>query len=556
MAVSFSVLLLLRLFLALSVVTRFHADEYWQSQEPAYNIFYPEGGGRWTYEWVFGLRSYFSIFPFLMVVGFTKFVGNFSATAEEWLLMNARKIAAAVIAAATDYFMLKCTTRYFGAARSTYTWFILFSVCDCEISDTLNRSYTNGIESMFSMLALYLWPVKWAQTQYLRALACAGLAVLTRSSSAVTWIIPSMLAYCAAPNKANFLGLSLLIVSLILGLGLVVDRIGHGSWVSTVWNFVYWNLLTNLATFHGTSSFITYLYTMCFFSIHYMAPMLAYGLYQAVQYDRRANLMLFSVALVIIAAFSLLEHKEPRFILMPQIIISMYSAFGAQQTDILLSKRSIFRSLYRLILAFILFGKLLATIYAMRFKSYGFEQAVEAALRLYDTDESIWRPESETPVISIFSHCFMFPGKGLTNRPIHFDITVCPGGEHFTSRMPLTAEETERLFLACEGSPELLLRNYQYKNRTMPSIVIVSTSDIKKSVSGWLSVVGEAGYSLCDVMDIRDHPFLDLVRASDYLKRHTRYHDSHFTQIYLYCRRRDGAISNNFYTHVAYQPGK
>jgi len=556
MALSFPVLLLARLLLALGTVTRYHADEYWQSQEPAYNIFYPEAGGYWSYEWVFGIRGYFSLFPFLVVMALTKLIGSFSSATEDWMLFNARKIAAAFIAAVSDYFMLKCATKYFGAARSAYIWFMLFNWCDCEISESINRAYSNGTEVAFSMMAMYYWPLKWSQKQHLKALSLAGLAVLTRTSSIVTWIVPSVLSFSTTPNKFTFVGQSFLLALIIFGLGLVIDRVGHGSWVATAWNFIYWNLFKGLSAFHGRSPVSTYLIRICKYSIRYLAPVFAYGIFQALKSNTRANLMLIATTVLIISVFSYLEHKEVRFVLFPHIILTMYSAFGAQQFDVLLSKKRMVRLSYRVLLAVVLFSNALATMYSMRFRQYGFEQAIHLAIKFYDSDKSLWKPSTEKGVISVMSYCFLFPGKGLINRPVDLDVTVCPGGKNFLSKMNLSSDDIERLTLACEGSPESLIRNYQFKNKTMPSIVVVRAEDVQKNFSGWTDVVHEAGYSLCEVIDIRGHPFLELVRSSPYLRKHTRYQDSHLAKIYLYCRRRDGRISNNFYTLVSYNPSE
>lgn len=166
-AVLFIGLLLFRLIISFIKECLTHPDELWQSVEPAYVLVY--GKGRLPYDWAIGMRGYFSIIPYVLGMLMAKFLGNLALAApanyaeyllelENVILWNWHKVIAAVLGAIMDMCTIKMARRYFGWSRHYDRWVILFLACNGTWFTYSVRAFSNNLEGVFALTALYMWP--------------------------------------------------------------------------------------------------------------------------------------------------------------------------------------------------------------------------------------------------------------------------------------------------------------------------------------------------------------------------------------------------------------
>ena len=161
-------LLIFRLIISFLKQSIAHADEFWQALEPAYVLVY--GKGQVPYDWVIGLRSYFSIFPYIFGMLLAKSIGKLADVVsteyshyflgvEDFILWNWHKIVAAFIAATMDLYAVKIARRYFGWPRCYDRWVLFALMGNAAWFVYSVRIFSNNLEGMFSLVALYMWPL-------------------------------------------------------------------------------------------------------------------------------------------------------------------------------------------------------------------------------------------------------------------------------------------------------------------------------------------------------------------------------------------------------------
>ncbi|KAM6425892.1 GPI mannosyltransferase 3 isoform 2-T2 [Liasis olivaceus] len=296
--------LALRLACCLSVRTSFVPDEYWQSLEVAHRAAF--GYGSLTWEWAEGLRS--PLYP-LLFAGLYKAL-QLLAKDEAPLLIWLPRVFQAVLAAFADVKLYSLAQRLDNA--ETAKWVYFCQLCSWFTWYCCTRTLSNTMEAVLTTFALFYYPMEGANMESSRHyLALVALACVIRPTAAVLWAPLLLWHFGKESNKRRLLWGACLPVGLIaLGGSLVVDRVFFGKWVVVPLNFLKFNVLHDLATFYGSHSWHWY-FTQGLPVV--LGPHLPFFLHGCFNAPRKHRVFLV-VVLWTVAAYSILRHKEFRFI--------------------------------------------------------------------------------------------------------------------------------------------------------------------------------------------------------------------------------------------------
>lgn len=338
-------LILFRLFNAATTFTFAQPDEYWQSLEPAHVGVY--GFGYLTWEWRVGLRSsahplLFSIFYRLLDGPYTPEFARASPDTIVWI----PGLAQAIIAALADFHFVKFahtmfrnkypkgTVSFYSVAvtiGSAYNWYMS------------TRTFSNSLEMALTTIALTYWP--WrphriSSFKYVLSLIVASASCAFRPTNALIWLFLGSILVLKTNRKSFVLSLAIIIVSTTFVLSAILDHwyyvtqdpgfnnldtvtILDKTFVFPLWNFVKFNFFENVAPFYGTSPWHYYLVQGI--------PILLIAFLPFTLYDMSKSKSSHStlVVLFVIAIFSLIKHKEVRFIypILPILHLKTLNAF-------------------------------------------------------------------------------------------------------------------------------------------------------------------------------------------------------------------------------------
>lgn len=338
-------LILFRLFNAATTFTFAQPDEYWQSLEPAHVGVY--GFGYLTWEWRVGLRSsahslLFSIFYRLLDGPYTPEFAKASPDTIVWV----PGLVQAIIAALADFHFVKFahtmfrnkypkgTVSFYSVAvtiGSAYNWYMS------------TRTFSNSLEMALTTIALTYWP--WrphriSSFKYVLSLIVASASCAFRPTNALIWLFLGSILVLKTNRKSFVLSLAIIIVSTTFVLSAILDHwyyftqdpgfnnldtvtILDKTFVFPLWNFVKFNFFENVAPFYGTSPWHYYLVQGI--------PILLIAFLPFTLYDMSKSKSSHStlVVLFVIAIFSLIKHKEVRFIypILPILHLKTLNAF-------------------------------------------------------------------------------------------------------------------------------------------------------------------------------------------------------------------------------------
>lgn len=329
------------------VQTAFVPDEYWQSLEPAHRLVF--GEGYLTWEWQRGIRSY--LYP-LVFAAVYKVLAVLHLDSLNWLFVMAPKLVQALLfGVTTDVFLYKLGIKLGGlnVARCTLVaywlnWFQFFCA---------PRTLTNCVETCCVVVGLYFykWPVwcllqKTSPTKNSRYfLAIATISTVIRPTCAVFWAPLALwqLFRNTAVNvryvyreKAATSSIGQL-VSELMGLlidwsfvmdafivcvpcllfTVFVDYLCYGQWLFSMYRFAEFNVLEGGSAHFGSSPMLWYLLgglPAVMFTHAYLVSL--FFMYRHT-YGRQRPAIVYILYLCVfyICVFSLLPHKEHRFLL-------------------------------------------------------------------------------------------------------------------------------------------------------------------------------------------------------------------------------------------------
>ncbi|KAF6803507.1 GPI mannosyltransferase 3 [Colletotrichum sojae] len=345
-------LLVIRLLNAWWVLTFFQPDEYFQALEPAWRLAFGEGSGAWiTWEWKHQLRSSLHPALFAGVYALVDLVARpLPDAARSWLLLAAPKATQAVFAAAGDWYTWQLAVKVYGA-DSSVSWFALFMSMFSPFQWYCStRTFSNSLETTLTIMALNYWPwellgeskpvkenTKLAQSilhtsgslNSLRlSLTLAAIAVLLRPTNILVWatVAVATLARPLATRNSVLTPKTLLLLLreaifcglFALSLSLSCDRLYFGHWTFPPYKWLYFNISQSLAVFYGRNDWHYYLSQgLPLLSMAYL-PFVLQSLWRPPTTASKIRTLtlrtLAAVVYVMIAALSLISHKEVRFI--------------------------------------------------------------------------------------------------------------------------------------------------------------------------------------------------------------------------------------------------
>lgn len=259
-----------------------------------------------TWEWIKGVRSY--IYP-LFVAGIYKTLASFALDTAE-LLIYLPRIAQAIVSAYADYRFYKWTDKSkWGIFVILTSWFWFY---------TGSRTLTNTLEAALTTIALshFPWGYSEESTSFLFPVV---FATFIRPTAVIPWL-PLCLHHI---KKSKFSALELIfkryipIALLVGGIIVGVDSYFYERLIFTPMEFFKVNVVEGIGEFYGKHPWYWYLTVG-------LPTVLGIGtipfLFAAVQtlrnykaYEQR--LVLLSSVAITLTVYSVLPHKEFRFLL-------------------------------------------------------------------------------------------------------------------------------------------------------------------------------------------------------------------------------------------------
>lgn len=255
------------------VQTYFDPDEYWQSLEVAHYLKY--GYGILTWEWIYGIRSYFH--PFLFYIQYL-FISN------RYLLIIIPNLFQSFLSFLTDYYL-------FQLSKSLYSFpkFILYSTWMNWFHFYIGiRTYSNNLETFMNIFILN-YPKYW----YIYA----GISCLFRPTNSIFYL-PLLFS--------NFNFQIFFFIPFFLLIQFLFDSYFYNRPIFTILNFIRFNL--NHSSLYGTHPWHWYFTQAIPVLLGPQFILFIIGIY----YSKNRKYLYWSIYFIFI--YSFLSHKEFRFI--------------------------------------------------------------------------------------------------------------------------------------------------------------------------------------------------------------------------------------------------
>ncbi|XP_049833004.1 GPI mannosyltransferase 3 [Schistocerca gregaria] len=306
-------LLVLRLVSVFLVSTFYVPDEYWQSLEIAHRLAY--GYGYTTWEWKVGIRSY--VYPSLIALMY-KIMNIIKIDTVENLILLPRIFQALLCVCADLMFLRWCRT----CIGVTNEWALLNISIAWFHAYTATRTLTNTLETALTSMALCLYPwttMRRGGVETTKYLWIVGFACLMRPTAFVIWLPFAIYHFLQASDWKVLSRVYIIRAAVFISFSTVVDSLCHGSVTCSPISFLYYNLVKNIASFYGTHGLLWY-FTVgipTVLGVHIFPFVLGCNEVITYKQDKARNvcLVLFFVILWTVLVYSMIPHKEFRFIL-------------------------------------------------------------------------------------------------------------------------------------------------------------------------------------------------------------------------------------------------
>ncbi|AEO69608.1 glycosyltransferase family 22 protein [Thermothielavioides terrestris NRRL 8126] len=335
-----NLLLVFRFINSLCVRTFFQPDEYFQALEPAWSIAFGSNSGAWlTWEWQHQLRS--SLHPALFGLAY-KVVDGLMTT------LNLIPLRATVLVALPG-----ALQSVFAGLGDFYTWKLAMDIYGRESNAPWaawccsTRTFSNSLETSLTIAALCYWPwellndAKASKVAPLQqrgrvislriSLVLAAIAVLLRPTNLLIWLVVLGLSLTrlglVGKSPLDMATMTVLLREIVvcgaavLAVSLVSDRLYFGFWTFPPYKWLYFNMVQSLAVFYGRMPWHFYLSQGVPLLTTTFLPFVLVGLYKGVSSLKGSSTLQTNIirtltfaALATIAVFSLISHKEIRFI--------------------------------------------------------------------------------------------------------------------------------------------------------------------------------------------------------------------------------------------------
>ncbi|XP_061416393.1 GPI mannosyltransferase 3 [Lethenteron reissneri] len=291
-----------RVLNCLLVQSSFVPDEYWQSLEVAHALTF--GYGHLTWEWREGIRGYAYPFAIALQYKLLTALGLESTTLLIWL----PRLSHALLAAFADLKLYHTASDLSGARVAR--WVLLCQLCSWFTWYSCTRTLTNSVEASLTCIAMahLPWASRSPRSSMVRSVCVLVLAVLVRPTAAVPWLLPVAVAlWRQRPPPWAPLGHLLAIGLAGLTASLLIDRMCYGEWVCVQLRFFLANAARDIGSFYGSHPWHWYLSQGLPAVLGPLLPLAIAGW-------RHAPLAMRGAVLVTLLTYSLLSHKEFRFI--------------------------------------------------------------------------------------------------------------------------------------------------------------------------------------------------------------------------------------------------
>ncbi|GAA5810680.1 hypothetical protein MFLAVUS_004106 [Mucor flavus] len=336
----FGLCLLFRYINAYLTRTYDNPDEYWQGQEVAHNLVF--GYGYLTWEWKEKIRSFAHPLSVATVYQFLKWTGLDSTQA----LVAAPRYFQATLAAVADLSTYTLAKKVFG---NNIAFSMLFTtLCSWFNFLMAARTLSNSMEMVFTMVALNFWPlpgvVDMADATWLKdyrvALILALTACVMRPTNGLIWLFLGVQLILSAKNyrckvivNAGIFCFLIMLIDAVIDTRLYTEHWTLSNLIFTPFLFFKINVVNNISLFYGVHTWHWYISQGIPVIFTTFLPLLAYGLYCIYRdskiYNRVKSLLYLSLWVIVV--YSLLAHKEFRFIFPIVPILLMITAYGIQQ---------------------------------------------------------------------------------------------------------------------------------------------------------------------------------------------------------------------------------
>ncbi|KAJ0984723.1 hypothetical protein J5N97_003079 [Dioscorea zingiberensis] len=310
--------LVFRVINSLLVQTYFNPDEHWQALEVAHHITF--GYGHLTWEWKKGIRSY--LHPLLFALLY-RFMG-FLHLDTPWLMRKAPRILQSVFASFADLYLYKLSCLIYDAHVARWTLFCQF--VNWFMFYCITRTLVNSLETVLTVVGLFYWlSFTWSTKKFPTgsrklAMFIAALACAIRPTSAITWLYVGIVDLWRGKSRLKFIFLEVIPIGLlVLGFTCLLDWWMYGSIVFVPLNFLKFNFFSSGGDYYGTHPWHWY------FSQGYPVMLFTFLPFSLIGIFRSKDWMLSGLIAWVLGVYSILGHKEFRFVL-PVLPLSLMSS--------------------------------------------------------------------------------------------------------------------------------------------------------------------------------------------------------------------------------------
>ncbi|KAI9094833.1 Alg9-like mannosyltransferase family-domain-containing protein [Phlyctochytrium arcticum] len=474
-------LFIFRLANAFLVQTYYDPDEYWQGPEVAhYMVFgYPfQIHGYLTWEWREQIRGILHPLVFATAFKLLEILGLGGSD----IVVYAPRVIQAGFSCLTDVYTYYVARRLYGkitASRaltlSVVSWYNFF----CGV-----RTFSNSLEVPLQMMALYYWPLNPGKaTKSILALGIAAVACITRPTSAITWVYLACRTMSLGTVRQNtsFLAQALMVGAGAMILSVGIDYLFFGKWTIVLLNFLRWNLAKNISIFYGSHPWHWYLTQGLPLVTITQLPLLLLHVFRQ---PRRtsADRFLENLMIWVIGVYSLMAHKEFRFIFPVVPLMNIRAASAASSLYAGLSK-----GVKQIVIGAIVLINVLLALYLSMVHQRGVVDAMHWLRREVDAgrvrDAVVLMPCHSTPFYSVLHRDI--PLRFLTCEPPN-DMTSTESGQTYQDEADVfyndPAAFSERYFQT-SGPTEWKSvpgQNYALETYNFPTHLIVFENLIKQ----------------------------------------------------------------------------
>ncbi|KAG7609223.1 GPI mannosyltransferase [Arabidopsis suecica] len=281
-----------------------------------------------TWEWKRGIRSYLHPMLFAFLYKLLQVTGLDTP----YIMIKAPRLMQSIFSAIGDLYLYKLSDALYGG--NVATWSLFCQMANWFIFFCLNRTFSNCLETVLTIMGLYYWPcIRDSSIDYpvnrKWGLVIAALACAIRPTSAVIWLYVGMLELFLTPNKVKFIILEVIpIGSLVLGFTCLLDRLMYGSWVIVPLNFLKFNFLSSGGDYYGTHPWHWY------FTQGFLVMLFTFTPFSIAGIIKSKNQKLSALILWVLAIYSILGHKEFRFVLPVLPIALIFSGYAFAQMEV------------------------------------------------------------------------------------------------------------------------------------------------------------------------------------------------------------------------------